>query len=128
MSWGTPYRFRFQQSLNVEKEITTMALTRGQVKHVAELAKLSLTDSEIDLFQGQLSAILEFAARLGELDTAAISPTATVLPLRNVMRSDQVRPSLPRKVMLKNAPAVAGDEYVKYEGCIKVKVVLEDAD
>jgi aspartyl-tRNA(Asn)/glutamyl-tRNA(Gln) amidotransferase subunit C len=99
----------------------TMALTRQQVKHVAELAKLSLTGAEIDLFQEQLSAVLEFAARLDELETKAIPPTATVLPLRNVMRLDKARPSVPRDVMLKNAPAVA-------EGCIKVKAVLEGTD
>lgn len=100
---------------------TIVALTRHQVKHIAELAKLSLTDPEIDLFGEQLSTILEFAARLDELDTDAIPPTATVLPLRNVMRPDEVRPSPPRDVMLQNAPTVA-------EGCIKVHPVLEGLD
>jgi len=95
-----------------------MSLTRDQVKHVAELAKLRLTETEVDLFQEQLSAILEHAARLDELDTDNIPPTATVLPLRNVMRPDQVQPSFPRQAMLQNAPAVQ-------EHCIKVKAVLE---
>ncbi len=98
-----------------------MSLTRSQVSHVAELAKLHLTEAEIDLFQRQLSDILDYAARLDELDTEAISPTATVLPLRNVMRPDQVAPSFPRDQMLENAPAVA-------EGCIRVRVVLESGN
>lgn len=94
-----------------------MRLTRDQVKHVAELAKLKLTEAEIDLFQEQLSAILAYADRLDELDTASIPPTAGVLPLRSVMRADEVRPSFPREAMLDNAPDVE-------DGHIKVKVVL----
>jgi aspartyl-tRNA(Asn)/glutamyl-tRNA(Gln) amidotransferase subunit C len=70
-----------------------MALTREQVRHVAELAKLKLTEAEVDLFQEQLSAILDYAARLDELETEQIPPTAAVLPLQNVMRSDTPRAS-----------------------------------
>ena len=81
-----------------------MALTRAQVQHIAELAKLRLTDEEIDRMTPQLSAILEHAARLQELDTDAIPPTANVVPLHNVMREDQVVPSLPRDDVLANAP------------------------
>jgi aspartyl-tRNA(Asn)/glutamyl-tRNA(Gln) amidotransferase subunit C len=95
-----------------------MALTREQVKHVAELAKLKLTDAEVDLFQLQLSAILDYAARLDELDTEQIPPTAGVLPLQNVMRPDADRPSLSRQAMLANAPATK-------DGFVKVKVVLD---
>ena len=95
-----------------------MVLTREQVKHVAELAKLKLTDAEVDLFQGQLSAILDYAARLDELDTEQIPPTAGVLPLKNVMRPDLVQPSYPRQAMLANAPATEDD-------FVKVKVVLD---
>ena len=95
-----------------------MALTREQVKHVAELAKLKLTDAEVDLFQGQLSAILDYAARLDELDTEQIPPTAGVLPLQNVMRPDADQPSLSREAMLANAPAAE-------DGFVKVKVVLD---
>jgi aspartyl-tRNA(Asn)/glutamyl-tRNA(Gln) amidotransferase subunit C len=95
-----------------------MALTREQVKHVAELAKLKLTDAEVDLFQGQLSAILDYAARLDELDTEQIPPTAGVLPLKNVMRPDADQPSLSREAMLANAPATE-------DGFVKVKVVLD---
>jgi aspartyl-tRNA(Asn)/glutamyl-tRNA(Gln) amidotransferase subunit C len=94
-----------------------MRLTREQVRHVAELAKLKLTEAEETLFQEQLSAILEYADRLDELDTASIPPTASVLPLRNVMRPDQVRPSFPRDTMLENAPDAE-------DGFVKVKAVL----
>ncbi len=95
-----------------------MTLTRDQVTHVAELAKLELTEAEIVQFQQQLSAILEHAARLDQLDTAAIPPTATVLPLRNVMRPDETRPSFSRETMLANAPAAQ-------DGCIQVQAVLD---
>lgn len=81
-----------------------MALTRQQVEHIAELAKLKLSDAEIDLMMPQLSAILEHAARLQELDTDAISPTASVVPLHNVMRDDVIAPSLAREDALANAP------------------------
>jgi len=97
-----------------------MRLTREQVLHVAELAKLKLTDAEVDLFQEQLSAILAYAERLDELDTAAIPPTAGVLPLRNVVRPDDARPSYPRQRMLANAPQTE-------DGFVRVKAVL-DAD
>ena len=95
-----------------------MALTREQVAHVAELAKLKLTPSEIDLFQKQLSAVLDDVARLDELDTDQIPPTAAVLPLTNVLRADERRASWPREQMLANAPA-------QEDGYIQVKVILE---
>jgi aspartyl-tRNA(Asn)/glutamyl-tRNA(Gln) amidotransferase subunit C len=81
-----------------------MAITRAQVLHIAELAKLKLTDEETDRMTLQLSAILDHAARLQELDTDAIPPTASVVPLRNIMREDIVAPSLPREDVLANAP------------------------
>jgi aspartyl-tRNA(Asn)/glutamyl-tRNA(Gln) amidotransferase subunit C len=81
-----------------------MALTREQVRHIAELAKLKLSDDEISRMTAQLSAILDYAARLQELDTNAIPPTASVVPLQNVMRADRVTASLPRADVLANAP------------------------
>jgi aspartyl-tRNA(Asn)/glutamyl-tRNA(Gln) amidotransferase subunit C len=95
-----------------------MALTHEQVRHVAELAKLELTEAEVDLFREQLSAILDYAARLDELDTEQIPPTASVLPLRNVLRADVERPSFPRDEMLANVPQVEGT-------FVKVKAVLD---
>ncbi len=95
-----------------------MAISMQEVEHIAELAKLHLSDEEKALMQQQLSAILDYFARLQELDTEAIPPTASVLPLRNVMRDDEVRPSFSRDEILANAPARA-------EGYFKVKAVLE---
>ena len=95
-----------------------MKLSREEVEHIAELARLALSDEELALYQEQLSAILEHFERLQELDTEAISPTATVLPLRSVMRADEPRPPFSREDILANAPAVE-------EGCFKVPAVLE---
>ena len=95
-----------------------MKLSRNQVEHIAELARLALSDEEKALYQEQLSAILAHFEQLQELDTEAISPTATVLPLRNVMRDDETAPPSPREDILANAPSAE-------EGCFKVPAVLE---
>jgi aspartyl-tRNA(Asn)/glutamyl-tRNA(Gln) amidotransferase subunit C len=81
-----------------------MPLSLAEVEHVAELARLSLSDEEKALFREQLSAILDYAAVIQQVDTSAIPPTATVLPLRNVMRDDVARPSMPSEDALANAP------------------------
>ncbi len=81
-----------------------MPLTRAQVQHIAELARLELSAEEMERMTEQLSAILDYASRLQELDTTAIPPTASVVPLENVMRDDTVRPSLPHDAVLANAP------------------------
>ncbi len=88
-----------------------MALTREEVEHIAELAKLSLTDAEKACFQEQLSDILDYAQRLQALDTEAIPPTASVLPLRSVMRDDAVTPSTPTPTLLANAPKATDDSF-----------------
>ncbi len=82
-----------------------MALSREEVLHVAELARLSLSPAEIELFTGQLNEILEYVEKLQELDTTEVAPMAHVVPLRNVFREDQVRECLPRGAVLENAPA-----------------------
>ena len=97
-----------------------MSLTRDEVKHIAELAKLALTDDEIDKMARQLSDILDYAARLNELDTEAIPPTASVIPNQNVMRADVVTPSLTRDQVLANAPDT--DSQREF---IRVKAILE---
>jgi aspartyl-tRNA(Asn)/glutamyl-tRNA(Gln) amidotransferase subunit C len=81
-----------------------MALTLEEVEQIAALARLRLTDDEIAHYREQLSAILDYMAKLKELDTSAIEPTATVLPLRTVLRPDVVTPSLPLDELLANAP------------------------
>lgn len=95
-----------------------MSLTPEEVEHIAELAHLSLTKEEKARYQVQLSAILEYVQRLQELDTDAIPPTATVLPIHSVVRPDQCRPSTPREDLMSNAPASA-------EGMFQVPVILE---
>ncbi len=96
-----------------------MSLTKEQVMQIAELAKLDLTEQEIERYGSQLSAVLDYASRLSQLNTDDIPPTATVLPLRNVMRDDSVRPSLPRDKIVANAPDTI-------EGQFRVDAVLED--
>ncbi|MCL5265468.1 MAG: Asp-tRNA(Asn)/Glu-tRNA(Gln) amidotransferase subunit GatC [Chloroflexi bacterium] len=81
-----------------------MTLSREEVEHVAQLARLGLTEDEKERMRDQLSSILENMEILKELDTSAISPTAHVLPLRNVVRPDEVQPSLPVEGVLQNAP------------------------
>ena len=96
-----------------------MALTREEVEHVAWLARLQLSEEEIEAFREQLSAILEYARMLEDIDLSAVSPTATVLPMRNVMREDEVRPSLPQDVVLANAPDTE-------DGYFRVRAVLTE--
>jgi aspartyl-tRNA(Asn)/glutamyl-tRNA(Gln) amidotransferase subunit C len=72
---------------------------------VARLARLDLTDEELDRFAGQLAAVLEHAADLAALDTAGVAPTAHPYPLANVVRDDVVGPSLDRDEVLAMAPA-----------------------
>jgi aspartyl-tRNA(Asn)/glutamyl-tRNA(Gln) amidotransferase subunit C len=95
-----------------------MKLTREQVTHIAGLARLALTEEELALYQEQLSEVLEYFERLQAVDTAAIPPTATVLPVRNVMRADEPRPSMAQEDILANAPQAK-------EGCFQVQAVLE---
>ena len=75
-------------------------LTRADVEHVAQLARLALTDDEIEHFTAQLEVILEHAAQIAALDTSDVPPTAHPLPVVNVLRADTVRPSLPRDEVL----------------------------
>ncbi len=81
-----------------------MSLTVDEVRRIANLARLQLTPEEERRYAQQLSSILEYAARLLEVDTAQIPPTATVLPLRAPLRSDIPRPCPPREKILSNAP------------------------
>ena len=86
-----------------------MAISREQVKQVAELARLGLGDDEVDRFQQQLSQILGHMQALDAVDTSAIPPTAQVIPVSSVMRDDAVRPSLPVEEVLRNAPRREGN-------------------
>lgn len=88
-----------------------MSLTRAQVEHIAELAKLELTPEEIERFAGQLSAILDHAARLNAVDTTGIPPTSSVLPPRATLRPDIPAASLDVEETLRNAPRREGDQF-----------------
>lgn len=88
------------------------ALTRSDVEHVAYLARLGLTDAELARLEGQLNHILDQYAKLAELDTEAIPPTAQTIELENILREDVARPSLPAAAVLANAPERDDDLFV----------------
>ncbi|MGG6439794.1 Asp-tRNA(Asn)/Glu-tRNA(Gln) amidotransferase subunit GatC [Saccharococcus caldoxylosilyticus] len=89
-----------------------------QVKHVAHLARLAITDEEAEMFAKQLDAIITFAEQLNELDTENVPPTSHVLDMKNVMREDVPTPGLPREEVLKNAPD-------HQDGQFRVPAILE---
>lgn len=89
-----------------------------QVKHVAHLARLAITEEEAEKFTKQLDAIITFAEQLNELDTENVEPTSHVLELKNVLREDIPQKGLPREEVLKNAPE-------QQDGQIKVPAIIE---
>lgn len=95
-----------------------MSISRDEVVHVGRLARLGLTDAEIDRLTVQLSDILDHFEALAAVETDDVDPTAHPLPLQNVMRTDSVAPSLARDDALSNAPEVE-------DGLIRVRAVLE---
>jgi len=95
-----------------------MKLSREEVLHIARLARLGLTEDDIDRFREQLSNILENFEVLQQVDTSNVPPTAQAIPLQNVMRPDEVAPSLPPNEVLANAPRREGDFF-------RVRAVLE---
>jgi aspartyl-tRNA(Asn)/glutamyl-tRNA(Gln) amidotransferase subunit C len=100
-------------------EESTMRLTHDEVRHVAELAKLRLTASEVEQYTEQLSAILEYAQLLQMVDTSGVPPTPFVLPLENVMREDAPEPGLANEVALANAPD-------SEDGFFRVRAVFDE--
>jgi aspartyl-tRNA(Asn)/glutamyl-tRNA(Gln) amidotransferase subunit C len=98
-----------------------MAITLEEVRHIAQLARLRLTQEEEKRYTEQLSAILDYAARLREIDTSAVPPTASVLPLHAPLRPDRIRPSTPRDVILANTAA-------SKDGMFRVPPVLEESE
>jgi aspartyl-tRNA(Asn)/glutamyl-tRNA(Gln) amidotransferase subunit C len=95
-----------------------MALTLDEVRHVARLARLRLNDQELAEMQQQLSEILDYFAMLQEVDVSEVPPTAQVTDVVNVVRPDEVRPSMPVEEVLAGAPQREGDFF-------KVKPVFE---
>jgi aspartyl-tRNA(Asn)/glutamyl-tRNA(Gln) amidotransferase subunit C len=88
-----------------------MSLSREEVIHIARLARLELTNDEIERYQQQLSSILEYADRLKTLDTSQIPPTSSVLPARSRFRDDVPAASLPPADVIKNAPRSEKDQF-----------------
>jgi aspartyl-tRNA(Asn)/glutamyl-tRNA(Gln) amidotransferase subunit C len=88
-----------------------MTLTIAEVEHIAELARLNLTPEEKERYRQQLSAVLEYAARLQEIDTSQIPPTSSVLPPRSVLREDVPVEFSRREEILKIAPRKEDDQY-----------------
>ncbi len=81
-----------------------MKITMQEVEHVARLARLELSEAEKQRMRAQLDSILSYIDKLNELDTSAVEPTSHVLPLTNVFREDEIRPSLSQEEALANAP------------------------
>jgi aspartyl-tRNA(Asn)/glutamyl-tRNA(Gln) amidotransferase subunit C len=89
-----------------------MAATELDLQHVAHLARLNLTKEEEQKFGAQLGQILGYIAKLNELDVSQVEPTAHAMPLVNVTRLDEMRPSLSNEQALRNAPASANGLFV----------------
>ncbi len=95
-----------------------MSLSPDQVKHIARLARIAVSDDDVAQLSAQLSDILDHFESLGAVDTTEVEPTAHPLPLANVMRADEERPSLPQAEALANAPEAE-------DGYLRVRAVLE---
>ena len=94
-------------------------IERKDVEHVARLARLALTDGELERMREQLNGILAYIEKLNELDTSDVEPTSHAVPLVNVMRDDEAGPCLPREEALANAPDRAGEFF-------RVPRIIED--
>ena len=95
-----------------------MALTSDEVRHVALLTRIRLTEQEVELYRSQMDDILEHFQMLQELDTGQVAPTSHSVPLDTVMRDDETEPCLDKEDVLSNAPRREGDYF-------RVKAVLE---
>jgi len=97
-----------------------LPLSRQQVEHIARLARVGLSEEDVDHFSEQLSEILDYFEQLRLVDTEGVPPTAHTLPLHNVMREDdEPRPALDKEEALANAPLREGNHF-------RVKVILEE--
>ncbi len=96
-----------------------MSITKDDVKYIANLARLKLTERETEYFTGQLSSIIDYVDQLKKLNTSNIEPTTHAMPLQNVFREDIVKPSLKKDAALRNAPA-------KESNMFKVPRIIEE--
>ena len=92
-------------------EKVTSSLSRDDVVHVARLARLDLTEEEVELFTAQLRTVLDHAADVAALDLSHLEPSSHPIALENVLRADDPRPSLDRAEVLAAAPAVEDDRF-----------------
>jgi aspartyl-tRNA(Asn)/glutamyl-tRNA(Gln) amidotransferase subunit C len=88
-----------------------VAISRDEVAHLARLARLAVTEDELDTFAGQLDQILQSVARVGEVAAQDIPPTSHAVPLTNVFRDDEPRPCLDRRAALAGAPAAEDNRF-----------------
>ncbi len=88
-----------------------MSIDREQVLHVARLARLSLSDEEVERMSGEISNILDHIEKIGELDLEGVPPTTHVVDVGNALREDEPRPSWDREKMLQGAPSVRDDGF-----------------
>lgn len=88
-----------------------MSLSPQEVEHIAKLARLELTDEQKERYRGQLEAILDHVAKLQELDTENVPPTASVSVAQMPLRADESRPGLSKDDLLKNAPQQEDDQF-----------------
>lgn len=95
-----------------------MSITRKDVEHIAGLARLALTEEEIELYTDQLQKILQYVEKLSKVDTEGVEPTTYTVPPRSVKRKDVVTPSLTVEEALKNAPSIE-------KGCFKVPRIID---
>ena len=91
--------------------MTKSTFTAEDVRAIADLARLELSDADVALYQRQLSDILAYFQKLQEVDTEHIDPTSSVLPLTNVMRADEAADPLPLAAVVANAPDSDGEQF-----------------
>ena len=101
--------------------MTATHLSADDVRAIADLARLELSDADVAVYQRQLSDILDYFQKLQELDTSHIDPTSSVLPLTNVMRADEAGPPLPLEDVVANAPDSDGEQF-------RVRAVLDGGE
>jgi len=95
-----------------------MKITRAEVEHVSRLARLALSEGELDALTGEMDAILDYVEQLNSLETEGIVPTAHAVPMENAFRSDEVKPGFTPEEALSNAPDAA-------ESAFRVHRVIE---
>ena len=95
-------------------------IDKQQVEKVAKLARLDLSEAEVGEFSDQLNAVIEYVEKMNELDTEGVEPLAHCLPVHNVFRDDEIKPSLGTDAVLKNAPQ-------RDDGFFKVPKILDES-